>query len=124
MHEFEKEKMREFILGHKANFVDANDVLVGFDASQSCCESFGWFYSDTVPQRVQDGPAPSDLDAYIFDPEFFHRIDRTQDDSMVVFKLLHGTKVLYLCLHNTNGTYYSHGFHLEVGGKMLRGGSI
>jgi len=124
--------MREFLLGHKANFVDVNDVLVGFDNSSNCCESFGWFYSDTIPQQVKDGPAPSDLDAYVFDPEFFQQmavpfisgIDRAQDDSIVIFKLLSGSKVLYLCLHNTYDTYYSHGFQLEVGGKILREGSI
>jgi len=116
--------MREFLLGHKANFVDANDVLVGFDNSSNCCESFGWFYSDTIPQQVQDGPAPSDLNTYVFDTEFFQRIDREQDDSIVIFKLLSGNKVLYLCLHNTYDTYYSHGFQLEVGGKILREGSI
>lgn len=117
--------MREFLKNGKANFVDEKDVLVGFDNSQDCCEQFGWFYSETVPEAVQDGKPPANLEAYIFDPTFFQEVTNSQlECSIAVFKLVSGDKTVFLCLHNSHNGYYSHGFKLEVGGTVIREGSL
>jgi len=42
----------------------------------------------------------------------------------VAFKLISADKVLYLHLSNSHNGYYSHGFTVEVGGEVIRGGSI
>ena len=35
--------------GNKLNFVDENNVVVGFGAESSCCESFGYFFTPSEP---------------------------------------------------------------------------
>ena len=39
--------MKIFERDGKINFIDKNNVLVGFDYSRSCCEDFGWFVAET-----------------------------------------------------------------------------
>src|SRR5271169_783491 len=112
--------MREFHTDFKINFVDTNDVLVGFDDSQDCCESFGWFYSETLPTNTlpisQKQEKPTDLESYVFDPQFFQQLCE-DDTAIALFKLIHGEKVLYLGLYNSHEGYYSHGFQIQVAGK-------
>lgn len=121
--------MREFEKDSKINFVDENDVLVGFDNSHGCCESFGWFYSASVPNAFEDRDGALkdvDLKSYVFDRGFFHQIDEGSYGSggMAVFKLINGWNIIYLCLHNSHNGYYSHGFTQEVGGATIREGSL
>lgn len=110
--------MREFSTDGKHNFVDTNDVLVGFDINQNCCENFGWLYTETYPivinQYIQGKP-PFDLEQFSFDKSFFER-----GGEHVVFKLISDQKQVYLVLYNEQNGYYSHGFHMDVGGKTIR----
>lgn len=122
--------MKEFLKDGKANFVDTNDVLVGFDSFQNCCENFGWAYTETLPienSKLNGGPGtpPANLDAFNFDPNFFQVTqDSSQDSSVAIFRLTHSGKDLYLCLYNSHNGYYSHGFRMEVGGNKIRDGSL
>lgn len=36
--------------GYKINFVDDNNVLVGFDFSSNCCERFGYLFTKNIPK--------------------------------------------------------------------------
>ena len=58
--------------GSKHNFVDENNVFVGFDADQSCCENADWFVSDKIESKMPD-PLPKSLDweNWVFDTSFF-----------------------------------------------------
>ena len=63
--------MEVFEKDSKINFVDANNVFVGFDNIQSCCEDFGWYYSKKVPaknKRYYEDNLPNDLKE-TFDPK-------------------------------------------------------
>lgn len=51
----------------KVNFVDKNNVLVGFDDDQNCCEQCGWFLNRSKPTAdMLDGDLDhKDLEEYV-----------------------------------------------------------
>lgn len=116
----------------KVNFVDENNVVVGFDTCQSCCENFGWFFRSTEPVSVvidlDDQPDATTLKAYSFDPDYFKEIsgpDKYDDTNGVVFRLWADNQPdLFLVLYNSHNGYYSHGFNMDVGGIATKSGSI
>ena len=124
--------MREFEKDSKINFVDENDVLVGFSNKHSCCERFGWFYSKSAPRHFDDrGQTITDpsLESYAFDRDYFREVAKSDESDcggMVVFRLRDscGSRSIYLCLYNSHNGYYSHGFTQEVGGVKIREGSL
>ena len=120
----------------KVNFVDDNNVLVGYDMGQSCCERADWFITKEIATTYDyDGELsqPRDLDGWQFDPEFFqevvleareHGYSALDAGGMVAFKLVKGKKVLYLHLFNSHNGYYGHGFTVTIGGKVVREDSL
>lgn len=119
--------MRTFNKGRKVNFVDDNNVLVGFDDESCCCENFGWFLSRALPTTIEEGDN-IDPEGFNFDPNFFD--ERTLDDKyfdcggLVSFRLTKGEDEIFLTLFNSHNGYYSHGFTMEVGGIKIHDGSI
>lgn len=112
----------------RTNFVDSNNRFVGYDLDQSCCEYADWFIADEITFSIEgDLNQPSEVDGYVFDPDFFKDIsDRVVSEGggynpldsggMVVFKLdsvIDKGKVKYLHIFNAHNGYYSHGL---VGG--------
>ena len=106
----------------KVNFIDTNNVILGYDLGQDCCEHAFWTISETLdganPIHQGDNEAPQEieLDGYCFDPEFCQRADNDGAEQYVAtFKLVHRafgvTKPdLYVRLENHHNGYYSHGF--------------
>jgi|19_taG_2_1085344.scaffolds.fasta_scaffold00262_10 hypothetical protein len=121
--------MKTFEKDYKVNFVDDNNVLVGFDNGQCCCESFGWIISRKVPVNTEDDEGDYDTEGYNFDTSFFKEPDLGDEymdcGGMVTFRLTKaGGDVLFLSLYNSHNGYYSHGFEMEVGGTTLHSGSL
>jgi hypothetical protein len=141
--------VRVFEQDYKVNFVDESDVLVGFDNSQSCCENFGWFFSDKVPGKIKHydedlsyeilSPSKEELEGFNFDPEFFrpHSNGSSYDvDDHVTFRLVgplpfedgeplyEKQREIFLTLYNSHNGYYSHGFEVTVNGQVLHSGSL
>lgn len=136
--------------GGKINFVDINDVLVGFDAFQSCCESFGHYFSLTGEKEAKSIEAPSNLEALVFDTEFFQEHSEEgwmEGGGEAVFRLVAphiarvrgdretremeremqrtgGHAVVFLHLYNHHNGYYAHGFSMEHGGATVHSGCI
>ncbi len=123
--------MKIFNKNAKINFVDKNNVFVGYDARQSCCELAGWYI------KVEITPYTYDLDYdehtfyledYSFDQNFFlDNIDSNDLDAggMVVFKLICCNKPdLYLHLFNNHNGYYGHGFKVKHGGETVNSGVL
>lgn len=109
----------------KVNFVDENNVLVGFDMTQDCCESFGWFLSSAEPTEVieEENAEKIEVEGYQFDVEYFKEIeneDKWDEGGMAIFRLVSGESEIFLALHNTHNGYYSHGFKMDVGGETVR----
>jgi hypothetical protein len=109
----------------KVNFVDENNVFVGFNMASGCCEDYDWFLSHSYPTlgnyrddaiRINDFEKASD--GFNFDVDFFERVDAGGygDGGLAIFRLSKGEEKLYLTLYNFHNGYYAHGFSLNVGG--------
>lgn len=111
------------------NFVDKNNVFVGYDLSQECCEDVDWFISKNKETEIYDNKYDKilkeipDLKNYIFDVDFFEQEENcSQLDAgqMVRFKLTNGKEELFLHLYNSHNGYYSHGFEFKNGDEIIR----
>lgn len=108
----------------KVNFVDSNNVLLGYALGQYCCENAYWTISESPdgenPLHRGDGSESKEieLENYRFDPTYFQRHDDESIETYVAtFKLVGtprwgGPKLpdLFLRLVNQQNGYYSHGF--------------
>lgn len=111
----------------KVNFVDKNDIFVGYDTGQDCCEDAGWFIADKItPYSYSDDEEQKitpDVECYDFDADFFEAVESSDLDSggMVAFKLVaSGRPDLYLHLFNAHNGYYGHGFEVKHGGETVK----
>lgn len=122
--------MKTFESDGRINFVDDNNVLVGFDNSACCCEDFGHFFSKAPPERdVPCEKIEADTDGFNFDQEYFKATPPDtgsyDDGGMATFRLSNGHgDELFLTIFNHHNGYYLHGFSLEVGGETVRTGSL
>ena len=133
-------EMKVFDKNGKVNFVDENNVIVGFDTNSHCCEQAGWFISKTIlKENVEYIDAKTtaneyELSFYRFDVEFFEELIPVglygcqEDSGIVVFKLSYSDKygehVLYLHLFNVQNGYYGHGFTFTNDDMIMRKGIV
>ncbi len=115
----------------KINFVDKNDVFVGYDMEQSCCEHADWFISETIDpysyNTDYDSLKAHDVEGYIFDKEFFLEVESCELDSgcQVAFRMVAEDKPdLYLSIFNSHNGYYGHGFSVEHSGETVKEGTL
>jgi len=114
----------------KVNFIDSNNVILGYDLGQNCCEHAFWTISETPdgknPIHEGDNAAVKEieLDGYCFDPNYCQRHDDEGGEEYVATFKLVGDQWdkpklpdLFLRLENHHNGYYSHGF-------VFRGNSI
>ena len=121
--------MRYFDKNGKHNFVDKNNVLVGYDSSQDCCEHASWYLStiERVDREDYNTIDPKTLEDYIFDPTYFAEESGEQFDSggLVRFKLVAPDKPdVFLHLFNAHNGYYSHGFNMLKDTEVIRDGCL
>lgn len=121
--------MRIFNKSEKVNFVDKNNVFVGFDTYQSCCERFGWEIVREIPTKNILGlqSVDDDLESYVFDTTYYKDIGDDNDSELgaVAFKLVSdGKQDLFLILYNSHNGYYSHGFDVKKNEHLLYSGSL
>ena len=107
---------------NKVNFIDNNNVILGYDLFQNCCEHAFWTISEN-----KDGSDPIyesgkcereeiELDGYAFDTDFYERDDDESREQYVAIFGLVGSVYrddlpdLYIRLENHHNGYYSHGF--------------
>jgi len=120
----------------KVNFVDANNVLVGYDTTQNCCEQAGWFISEKEDNEILE-TGIYDLEPYSFDTSYFVEVEPKMhgnkdylyscldSGSMVRFKLVAPNKAdLFLHIYNSHNGYYSHGFISNINGKSWKEGYL
>ena len=119
----------------KVNFVDENNVVLGYDMSTNCCESFGWFISDRVIPTMDEYNQLTetfDNDDYTdwrFDPNFFDtgNGEKSWDiEAMAIFRIVNQTtkESRYIHLYNVHNGYYSHGFSFTQSDKNIQSGSL
>lgn len=112
----------------KVNFIDSNNVILGYDLDQCCCEHTFWTISKTLdgenPIYRGDNEAVKEieLDGYCFDPNYCQRHDDdSKEEYVAVFKLEGRQRTnpklpdLFLRLENHHNGYYAHGFTFRGG---------
>jgi hypothetical protein len=123
--------MRKFEKDRKLNFVDSNNVFVGFDYSSCCCEDFG--YVLTTKEFCKDIHKENQfkeelLCEYVFDTKYFEESDDCDDGGVVCFRLYseHHSEhpAVFLYLYNFHNGYYSHGFTANIGGTPWQEGHL
>jgi hypothetical protein len=125
--------MKTLILNHtkafpdKVNFVDTNNVVLGYDLGQCCCEDAFWTISEHPDGRspIHKGNVSSsqeiELEGYCFDPTYFRRDDDANSDRYAaVFKLV-GERDLFVRLVNHQNGYYCHGFTFQGPNTSIEG---
>lgn len=121
--------MQIFENANKVNFIDENNVLIGYDTDQQCCEDAGWFISRTTygKDSYPDGD-PVDLPGWVFDIDWDEAgADYGQHEyeyGEAIFRLTNGTDEMFLHLHNTHNGYYGHGWSVKRDNKEIDSGSI
>ena len=124
--------MRIFYRDDVINFIDDNNVIVGFDYYSLCCESYGvdimtkpTSSDEDVICSADDAKAIGVLSGYYFDTTYFSEEGLGEDYEYAFFRLLHKEKPpLYLQLYNIHNGYYAHGFDAFVDGKVWVEGRI
>ena len=115
--------MQYFNRDGKFNFVDENNVFVGYDSDQDCCETASWFVTD-APMSVEwlgETEVEIDWPKWRFDPSFFEKHECVYDSGdVVIFRLVSGRQEKYLHLFNSHNGYYGHGFEMKIGGETVR----
>jgi hypothetical protein len=114
----------------KVNFVDENNVYLGYDMSQDCCEEANWFISDTVCEKPMDRNIDEvDLSDWVFDTSYFKQI--VSDDEylfdgggMVVFRIVNGENEKFIHLYNIHNGYYGHGFDFKINDKTIQSDTL
>jgi len=128
--------MRKFEEGLKINFVDENNVFVGYDMHQDCCEYAGWFVSNEKPKAIAETP-DFDFDGFVFDVGFMEDnvlgvsvvdvlgVSVVDEGGSVLFRLVReDNSEAFLCLFNCQNGYYSHGFTVKINGQEIHGGFL
>lgn len=120
----------------KVNFVDENNVVLGYDVRQVCCEHAGWFIADQPREWI---PEPSDgksevtetlpdLAGWHFDPGWFKSPVASEYEGasggLVIFRIVKGDDEKYIHLFNCHNGYYKHGFELKRGDALLKAGQL
>lgn len=119
--------MKVFERAGKINFVDENNVFLGYDMESCCCEHADWFIADTPQEKQQERPAEMpDLTAWRFDTAFFKQIDGGDFDAggMAIFRITDGVHEKFVHIFNSQNGYYGHGFEFKIGEQMVRDGGL
>jgi len=106
----------------KVNFVDENNVLVGFNNTDDCCAKGGWFISDKKEEWLDESfkEGVMDFPGFVFDKKFVHRTFEEEyfEGDAVQFRLVNGEAEKFLTLYNFHNGYYARGFEVSVGGQV------
>ena len=128
--------MRCFKNNDRVNFVDGNNMFVGFDNLRSCCESFGYVFSDNLPTEFKcenlgganECETLDDLERWSFDttkmPIDLPAADGHIGGGVAVKIIRDDGESKYLILYNFHNGYYSHGFEIKKGAMKIVDGSI
>lgn len=104
------------------NFIDKNDIFVGFDYYRSCCEDFGWYLSNKVNGKAN--VHKDKLEGYFFDINK-ESLSYGDDMNILTLKLIHEIKKpIYLNLFNYHNGYYAHDVLIKNKDKKHSGYSL
>jgi hypothetical protein len=105
---------------YSANIVDENNVFLGWEDGQECCEIFNVEIVDEDGKILEDWNC---LSPYVFDTLY---IDESRYEC-VQFRLydkMGVEKDLFVNISNEHNGYYSHGFEFGVTVKIIKSGRV
>jgi len=124
----------------KVNFVDDNNILLGYDLKSQCCEQANWFIAESpqnsMPELFEENPyqeespdIDTDLEGWVFDTDFFQEVtdtstDTGDDTTFAIFRIVKGDSEKFIHLFNCQNGYYGHGFSFEVGDEVIKEGVL
>ena len=119
----------------KINFVDDNNVFVGYEYEDQCCEQFGFYITNEEPKEVDFSLNETIHGLHYrhnFDTEYCKHIEgENREDTIttgVVFKLTKsGVEDAFLVLYNSHEGHYHHGFKFGTvgcGDEFMQEGEI
>lgn len=127
----------------KVNFVDENNVFVGYSLDKQCCETFGWFIADEIMLQIDmENFPPSNsvnekdvkngifdfpgwnLDRFFF-LKFYDASNVCKNFNLLVFRMLNQSgEHKYIHLVNVHNGSYGHGFIFGAGKNVFESGTI
>ena len=124
-------KVLKFNIGtanESVNFIDENDVYIGYDMGKDSCKDddwFGWFISDSINKESipEDRQNDSNINDFVFDPLFFMEVENTsllEEGKMAIFRLTSGESEKYLHLFNVHNGYYCHDIVVKHSGETVK----
>ena len=106
----------------KRNWIDQNDIVVGYDEDRQCCEDFGWgVYNAETKERLQDDPAGllyhfGDADTDVDFDNALTDLDGDSNNDIIHIELLPDdgkSPKLILEFYNCHNGYYHHDFSIK-----------
>ena len=119
----------------RINWVDSNNVFLGFENQGQCCSDTGFIYLDSLNEDKKPIDIEfTDNNNFFFDPNFYlpykkedfnlkkiiKSIDPNFDKNIergewydfygAIFKIINGSKEIYLLIYAYQNGYYAHGF--------------
>jgi hypothetical protein len=122
--------MKIFNIDGKTNFVDDNNVFVGYDMEENCCEKFGYALTMFIPEDMNalySDVKESILEGYNFDKNFIKDLphpEHYENGGAKCFRLEKDGEEVYLTIYNYHNGYYSHGFEFVNDGKIIEEGRL
>ena len=123
--------VKYFEANSRINWVDSNNVFVGFYNEQDCCEVWGGDFYDSLDDNANVVDVDLTVDNnWVFDTSFYvtdvyyNFIDRSSEAQCAAFRLVDGDKAIYLVIWNDHNGYYAHGFEFCNGDIVIVKGSI
>lgn len=122
--------LRYFDRDCRMNWVDSNNVFVGFSDEGSCCEVWGGDFYDSLGANARRLNVDLSVDNnWVFDTSFYDAnadiiIDGHSDAMCAAFRLVDGDREMFLVLWNDHNGYYAHGFDFCNGDTIIVEGSL
>lgn len=108
------------------NFIDENNIILGYDLDQDCCECAGWFISDNIAIEITEpysngedfkltGEMELILKDYVFDTGFYmEKHYGYAENNLAVFRIVNDLKQeKFIHIFNIHNGYYAHGFDFK-----------
>jgi len=117
----------------KVNFIDENNVILGYDMAQDCCENADWYITNDEPKSIDIDHDNGDLDGvnkdiidFVFDTSYFKSLECCDCDVLdgAVFRIYNEECEKFIVIFNSHNGHYSHGFDFKDGDKEIESGSL
>jgi len=129
--------MKLFIRGdewsQRWNFVDDNNVILGYCAEPDCCEHFGFKIIlggvEVASDKTDIEETNAVIDGFEFDPSFADVVKSIEEYSdqcagVAEFRATRGDAEIRIRLFNYHNGYYGHGFEFSHGETEIRSGCL